>query len=88
MKDLIQKLTETYGPSGFEDQIRALIRAEIESLVDDIMVDALGNLVALKKGDGTGSKVMIATHMDEIGIMVSHITENAFLRQQYPIHII
>ncbi|MGB1250627.1 MAG: M42 family metallopeptidase [Candidatus Promineifilaceae bacterium] len=80
MKALIQKLTETYGPSGFEDAVRALIRAEIEPLVDEITVDAMGNLIALKKGDGTGSRVMIATHMDEIGVMVSHITENGFLR--------
>ena len=80
MKDLIKKLTETYGPSGFEDQIRALIRAEVAPLVDEITVDALGNLIAFKKGDGTGCKVMIAAHMDEIGVMVSHITEKGFLR--------
>ena len=80
MKELIKKLTETYGPSGFEDQIRAIIRAEVEPLVDEITVDALGNLIAHKKGDGSGRKVLIATHMDEIGVMVSHITENGFLR--------
>ncbi len=80
MKKLIQTLVETYGPSGFEDGIRALIRAEIEPFVDEITVDAMGNLIALKKGSGNGQKVMIAAHMDEIGLMVSHITDDGFLR--------
>lgn len=80
MQQLIQQLVEAYGPSGFEDQVRTLIRAEIEPFVDEITVDALGNLIALKKGDGTGKKVMIAAHMDEIGFMVSHITEQGYLR--------
>ncbi len=80
MQQLIQKLVEAYGPSGFEDQVRALIRAEIEPFVDEITVDAMGNLIALKKGDGSGKKVMLAAHMDEIGFMVSHITKDGFLR--------
>lgn len=80
MKDLIKTLTETYGPSGFEDQIRDIIRAEIEPYVDSVTVDAMGNLIAFKKGSDSGRTVMIATHMDEIGVMVSHITEKGFLR--------
>ncbi len=80
MNELIKKLVEAYGPSGFEGQMRALIRAEIAELADDISVDAMGNLIALKKGDGSGLKVMIAAHMDEIGLMVSHITEDGFCR--------
>jgi endoglucanase len=80
MNELIQKLVEAYGPSGFEDGMRDLIRPEIEKYVDEISVDALGNLIGLKKGDGSGLKVMIAAHMDEIGVMVSHITEEGFLR--------
>ena len=78
--ELIKKLVEAYGPSGFEDGMRALIRPEIEPYVDEINVDALGNLIALKKGSGDGLKVMIAAHMDEIGLMVTHITEDGFLR--------
>lgn len=80
MKDLIKKLVEAYGPSGFEDQMRDLIRPEVADFADEISVDALGNLIALKKGDGTGLKIMIAAHMDEIGVMVTHITEDGFLR--------
>jgi len=80
MLELTKKLVEAYGPSGFEDQIRELIQAEIASFSDEISVDAMGNLIARKKGDGSGLKVMIAAHMDEIGLMVTHITKKGFLR--------
>lgn len=80
MNDLIKKLVEAYGPSGFEDQMRDLIRPEIEAYADELSVDAMGNLIAFKKGSGEGLKVMLAAHMDEIGIMVSHITKEGFLR--------
>lgn len=80
MNDLIKKLVETYGPSGFEKQVRDLIQEEIKPFVDDLTIDAMGNLISHKNGDGSGIKVMIAAHMDEIGLMVSHITEKGFLR--------
>ncbi len=80
MNELIKKLVEAYGPSGFEDGMRDLIRPEIEAYADEISVDALGNLIAVKKGSGGGLKVMIAAHMDEIGVMVTHITQDGFLR--------
>lgn len=80
MNDLIQKLVEAFGPSGFEDGVRALIRPEVEPYADEVRVDALGNLIVRKQGDGSGLKVMIAAHMDEIGVMVTHITKEGFLR--------
>lgn len=80
MNDLIKKLVEAYGPSGFEDHMRGMIRPEIEKYADEISVDAMGNLIARKKGTGDGLKVMIAAHMDEIGLMVSHITDDGFCR--------
>jgi tetrahedral aminopeptidase len=80
MNELIQKLVEAYGPSGFEDSVRRLIRAEIEPFADEISVDALGNLIARKKGSGEGLKVMVAAHMDEIGVMATHITKEGFVR--------
>ncbi|MGI6633515.1 MAG: M42 family metallopeptidase [Bacillota bacterium] len=79
MKDLIKKLTEAFGPSGAEDNIREVIRKEVEPYVDEISVDALGNLIARKKGTG-GKKVILDGHMDEIGLMVTHIDDNGFLR--------
>ncbi|MEJ5223442.1 MAG: M42 family metallopeptidase [Anaerolineales bacterium] len=78
MKQLLQKLTETFSPSGYESAIRDIIRAEIEPLADEIHVDALGNLVA-RKGRG-GTKIMIAAHMDEIGLVATHIDANGFVR--------
>jgi endoglucanase len=80
MNDLIKKLVEAYGPSGFEDSMRELIRPEIEPYADEITVDAMGNLIAHKKGSGEGLTVMIAAHMDEIGVMVTHINNEGFLR--------
>lgn len=81
MKQLIQKLVETTGPSGYEQAVRDLVRKEIEGSVDEMRVDALGNLIARKgqKTDG-GLKVMISGHMDEIGVIVTHIDEKGFVR--------
>lgn len=78
MKKLIEKLITTSGPPGYESQIREVVRAEIENLVDEVNVDALGNLIA-KKGSG-GQKIMLAGHMDEIGVIATHIDENGFVR--------
>ncbi len=81
MKQLIQKLTETFSPSGYESAIREVIRAEIEPLADEIRVDALGNLIA-RKGtiSSTGRRIMLAAHMDEIGLIATHIEETGFIR--------
>ena len=81
MKSLIQKLVETPGPSGFEYEIRDVIREEIGDAADEIRVDALGSLIA-KKGSKTeeGLRVMVSAHIDEIGLMVTHIDDNGFIR--------
>lgn len=81
MKQLLQKLTETFSPSGYEDAIRAVICAEVEPLADEIRVDALGNLIVRKGTLGPGGKrILIAAHMDEIGLIVSHVDERGFVR--------
>jgi tetrahedral aminopeptidase len=83
MNELIKKLVEAYGPSGFEDGVRQLIRPEVEPHADEVTVDALGNLIIYKKGTADSAdrlKVMIAAHMDEIGLMATHITKDGFLR--------
>lgn len=74
----LKKLVGIYGPSGNEDLIRDYIKDEIEAYVDEIIVDNMGNLIARKKGKG--KKVMIAAHMDQIGLMVTHIDDKGFLR--------
>src|SRR4030095_3028657 len=83
MKILLQQLTEAFGPSGYEDRIRDLVCAEVQGLADEIKVDALGNLIVRKKPskpNGETKKIMIAAHMDEIGLIVSHVDRNGFVR--------
>ncbi|MCJ7622553.1 MAG: M42 family metallopeptidase [Anaerolineaceae bacterium] len=81
MKQLIKNLVEITGPSGYEHQVREFIRAEVEPYADEIREDALGNLI-VRKGEKTdaGKTIMIAGHMDEIGIMATHIDENGYIR--------
>jgi putative aminopeptidase FrvX len=81
MKNLIQKLTETFSPSGFESAIREVIRTEVEGLADEVRVDALGSLIVRKGVKGrNGRRIMLAGHMDEIGLIATHIDGNGFIR--------
>ena len=81
MKELIQKLVESVGPSGYEDGVRSLIKQEVAGLGDEMKVDALGNLIVRKgsqKADGL--RIMLSAHMDEIGLIATHIDEKGFVR--------
>jgi len=81
MNDLIKKLVEIPGPSGYEDKIRAAVQEEIQDFADEIRVDALGNLIARKgKKQANGMRIMISAHIDEIGLMVTHVDANGFVR--------
>jgi endoglucanase len=83
MKQLLQRLTEAFGPSGYEDRVREIVRAEIESLADEIRIDTLGNLIVRKRPSRPSAgtkKIMVAAHMDEIGLIVSHVDEQGFVR--------
>ena len=81
MKLFIQKLVETPGPSGYESRVRDLVKREIEPLVDELYVDRLGNLIARKGTPGAeGAKVMLAAHLDEVGVAATHIDEQGFVR--------
>ena len=83
MKKLLKTLTETFGPSGYEEEVRQIVRKEVEALADELWVDTLGNLIARKcpaKPTQAIKKVMIASHMDEIGVIVNHVDENGFVR--------
>ena len=82
MKDLISKLVETFGPSGYEGRVRDLIRSEVESLVDEVRTDVMGNLIAIRHGSEGAQKVMLSAHMDEIGVIVSYVDERGFCRFQ------
>jgi putative aminopeptidase FrvX len=78
IKSLLEKFTNAHGVSGSEDNIRELLELELEPYVDTIRRDIMGNLIAVKKGEGPS--IMLAAHMDEIGLMVKYIDDNGFLR--------
>lgn len=80
MQDLMQRLAAAFGVSGFEEEIREVIRGEIDGIIDEMHTDVLGNLVAIRRGTGGGKRVMLAAHMDQIGLMVTHVDEKGFLR--------
>lgn len=76
---LLKKICETPGAPGFEQKVRELIMKEVRPLVDEVNVDAMGNVIAVKRGK-TRKKVMVAAHMDEIGFIVTHVDDDGFLR--------
>ena len=84
MKELIQKLCEASGPSGRENPIRDLIQEELnirsQGKTVVMQVDTLGNLIVKKQGKTGGKKIMLAAHMDEIGLIASYIDEKGFIR--------
>ncbi|NLG29365.1 MAG: M42 family metallopeptidase [Chloroflexi bacterium] len=80
MKELIKALVEAYGPTGHEEQVRALITERVQHKADEIRTDPLGSLVVFKKGTGGGKRIMIAAHMDEIGVVVAFIDKKGFIR--------
>jgi endoglucanase len=81
MKSLIQNLVEITGPSGYESEVRNLVIKEVKDFVDKYEVDDLGNLITYKgkRAEG-GLTIMLAAHLDEIGIIVTHVDENGFAR--------
>jgi len=79
---LLKEICEIAGAPGFEKRVRDFVIDQVTPLVDEVKVDNLGNVIAIKKGvrNPDGKRVMIAAHMDEIGFIVTHIDENGFLR--------
>lgn len=81
MKALIKKLVEVIGPSGYESEIRTLVKKEVKPFVDTMKVDGLGNLITRKGKKGrNGLRIMLSAHLDEIGLIVTHVDKNGFAR--------
>ena len=80
MKSLLKKLSEACGISGFEDEVREILKDELKDHVDDMETDIMGNLITTHKGKEGKPSVMLASHMDEIGLMVSFIDDDGYLR--------
>ena len=77
--NLLKKICLTPGAPGYEQKIRELVIQEVTPLVDEVSIDAMGSVTALKRGKGN-KKIMCAAHIDEIGFMVTHINKNGFIR--------
>lgn len=73
--ELLKELTQAWGVSGREKNVRKIIREQVKGMADEMVTDAMGNLIVLKKGNGSpdGKKIMFSAHMDEIGFQVTHI---------------
>jgi endoglucanase len=77
--DLLQELTETSGVPGYEDRIRAEVRRELDGEVDEVQTDGMGNVVGTLHGT-SDTEVVVGAHMDEIGFMVRHVTDEGFVQ--------
>ncbi|TNE71032.1 MAG: M42 family peptidase [Bacteroidetes bacterium] len=77
--DLLNKICTTPGAPGFEQRVRELVLKEIEGLVDEVEIDNMGNVYAIRRGN-VGKRVMVGAHMDEIGFIVTHIDDKGFIR--------
>jgi len=81
MIDVLRELSEAVGVSGEEGEVRALILKHIREHVDDVQLDALGSVIALKRGTGAARlRVMAAAHMDEVGMMVMGFDSDGMIR--------
>ncbi|MBE7026610.1 MAG: M42 family metallopeptidase [Ruminococcaceae bacterium] len=79
----LKKLCETHGVSGDEAQIRQIILDNIKPYADEITIDIMGNMIALKKGSDHSKKVILAAHMDEVGLIITSVTDAGFLKFQF-----
>ncbi len=83
MLNLVKELCALNGVSSFEDEVRAVIRRKVEPYAESIRVDAMGNLIVTKKGKKHVGTVMLAAHMDEVGLIIHGITEEGYLRFRF-----
>lgn len=79
---LFRTLTELPGAPGNEHLVRNFMREQLTPYADEMIQDKLGSIFAVKKGSETGPKIMVAGHMDEVGFMVTAITDNGMIRFQ------
>ena len=81
MLELLKTLCELPGVSGDEGRVREYIRAQAEPYADSIRTDALGNLIVFKKGVRSDApKLLLCAHMDEVGLIVTHVTDEGYLK--------
>lgn len=77
---MLKTLSQAFGPSGYEDEVRGIMRSHMSKFCDSVYEDNMGNLVCHKKGKG--NTILLCAHMDEVGFIISHITEEGYLKFQ------
>jgi len=77
LKDILEKLSNAHGVSGYENNVRQMIEDEIRPYVDEIRTDKMGNLIATRRGGSP--RIMLAAHMDEIGLMAKYVDDKGFI---------
>ena len=82
LQPLLEELSNAPGPTGFEGPVRAIVRRELEPLADAVETDGLGSLVARFDGASERPRVMLAAHMDELGLLVRRVTDEGYIKFQ------
>jgi putative aminopeptidase FrvX len=77
---LLEKLSNAFGPSGLENEVVHILRKELEKCADETQVDKLGNVMFYHEGKKGYPKVMLSAHMDEVGFMITYVEDSGFLR--------
>ena len=78
--ELLEKLSNAFGPSGNEEDIAEILKMELKEYADETRVDKLGNIFFHHNGKNGYPKIMLSAHMDEVGFIITFIEENGFLR--------
>jgi endoglucanase len=79
---LLEELSNAHGPSGFEGPVRAIVQREMKPLADRVEVDGLGSLIGVIEHSKDAPNIMIAAHLDEVGMLVKRITAEGYLKYQ------
>ena len=77
---LLESLSNVFGPPGDEEEVRTVLKKELEEYADETRVDKLGNIFFYHHGEDSSPKIMLASHMDEVGFIVTFMDNNGFLR--------
>jgi len=77
--DLMKRMMEAFGPSGFEREVNALCKEYMEPYSDEVIVDKLGTVTFVSKGGSERPRVLMAGHTDEVGFIVSSVSKEGFL---------
>ncbi|MQF48393.1 M42 family metallopeptidase [SAR202 cluster bacterium AC-647-N09_OGT_505m] len=80
IESLLEELTNAHGPSGFESPVRSIMQREFSQLCHHIETDGIGSLMARLSEDDRGPRIMMAAHMDELGLMVKFVTAEGYVR--------